>query len=900
MNKKIKVLVGARGSPLSVVQTKDALAELHKILPAIEFNLREVSTPGDRDKRKDLRISPADFFTKDLDDALLTGKIDFAVHSAKDLPDPMPEGIDWFWLPWSEDARDVIIMPETEKRRSGELARRSKSKSNLKLSIVNCQLPICIGVSSARREEYCRKRFPDAELFPVRGNIEARIAQLDAGKFDMLIMAAAGLNRLGLDNRISEYIPLNELLPPEGQGFLAVTFRENDRFFCEVRKLFVKAAVFAGAGPGDANLATVETVNALKNCEICLYDALISCELLKNLPHHTKAVYVGKRMSAHGSSQQEINALIAKFARQGKRIVRLKGGDPTIFGRLAEETETLDGLSLPYRVIPGVSSMNAVGVTGLMLTRRGLSRGFSVMTPRKSGSSKFEHVSKEERLAFPSVFFMGLSETANIAKSLIKDGCRKDEPAAVVLSAGNESAQEIISGSLGEFACSVIKIPGGESPGIFIVGENANPKYVLKKNGALAGKKILLTCSESIMDKAADEIYDFGGIPIRMPMIKLEVAQASRLCSFSPGVPPAAVAQASRLCVSEILPSLSESERNEYYTLFSEKIQNILDSEAGDCLLRNKGNAQIVADAMLFFDNQRYKLGHWVIMPNHVHLVVKPINGYKLSDILHSWKSYTAKMINKNTGRDGGLWQDESYDHIVRNLKELKAIEKYIFENPEKAGVNSFLGSWNYPDKTGGTPEEIHRRDACATSKSGGTPQEHRQDACATAREGKMPGEYAAGFVGFDYANSLESTERNLPHWNQNEVTYFVTFRMADSIPAGKIKEINYEREMWLKRISLAIKKREEHRQDACATARSGETPQEHRQDVYLPMAAPSATRACATAFDWIILTSPASVKIFIEVLKNRKYDFRCLPKIMVCGPGTAEEFQKQDRKTHV
>jgi uroporphyrinogen-III synthase len=153
------------------------------------------------------------------------------------------------------------------------------------------------------------------------------------------------------------------------------------------------------------------------------------------------------------------------------------------------------------------------------------------MTPRKSGSSKFEHVSKEEKLAFPSVFFMGLSETANIAKSLIKDGLRKDEPAAVVLSAGNASAQEIISSSLGEFARAAIKIPGGESPGIFIVGENANPKYVLKNNGALAGKKVLLTCSESIMDKAVDEIYDLGGIPIRMPMIKLEVAQASCLCT---------------------------------------------------------------------------------------------------------------------------------------------------------------------------------------------------------------------------------------------------------------------------------------------------------------------------------------------------------------------------------
>ena len=164
MNKKIKV--GMRGSKLSVAQTSDSLARVKEILPCLDFKLVSISTPGDRDKKKDLRISPADFFTKDLDDALLAGKIDCAIHSAKDLPDPMPEGIDWFWLPWSEDARDVIILPKTK---TAKLNRQSAMK---------------IGVSSVRREEYCRKRFSDAELLPVRGNIEERIAQLDAGKFD--------------------------------------------------------------------------------------------------------------------------------------------------------------------------------------------------------------------------------------------------------------------------------------------------------------------------------------------------------------------------------------------------------------------------------------------------------------------------------------------------------------------------------------------------------------------------------------------------------------------------------------------------------------------------------------------------------------------------------------------
>ncbi|MFZ2656215.1 MAG: uroporphyrinogen-III C-methyltransferase [Victivallales bacterium] len=547
---KLKIKLGTRSSKLSVAQTSDSLERLKKILPYIDFRLETISTPGDRDRKTDLRISPADFFTKDLDNAIRSGKIDCAIHSAKDIPDPIPDGIDWFWLPWCEDARDVIIMPETENRRNGESGkdnkfetRNPKSETISKVQDKADKLKkvskfdirassfLRVGVSSVRREEYCRRKFPKAELLPIRGNIDDRIAQLDAGKFDMLIMAAAGLKRLGLEHRISEYIGEAELLPPEGQGWLALTYRKGDRLFNEMRKLFVKSVVFAGAGPGDADLATAGAVDALKICDVCLYDALISCELLKYLPPYAKAIYVGKRMSAHSSSQQEINALIAKFARQGRRLVRLKGGDPTIFGRLAEEIETLDKLGLPYRIIPGVSSLNAVGTTGLMLTRRGLSRGFSIMTPRKSGSSEFQHVSKQERLSLPSVFFMGLSETANIAKSLIKDGRSKKEPAAIILSAGNEAVQKIVPGSLSEFARSVIKIPGGESPGIFIIGENADPKYLLKKNGALQGKKILLTCSDAIMDKAVNKIRDMGGIPIKMPLIRLEnnVTQASCL-----------------------------------------------------------------------------------------------------------------------------------------------------------------------------------------------------------------------------------------------------------------------------------------------------------------------------------------------------------------------------------
>ncbi|MGE9291854.1 MAG: transposase, partial [Puniceicoccales bacterium] len=123
----------------------------------------------------------------------------------------------------------------------------------------------------------------------------------------------------------------------------------------------------------------------------------------------------------------------------------------------------------------------------------------------------------------------------------------------------------------------------------------------------------------------------------------------------------------------------------EYYNRFPRRMEQWLDAGAGSCRLRDPENAKIVADALRYFDNERYHLGEWVVMPNHVHVVVTPLQDYLLPDILHSWKSYTAKQINRRTGQTGQLWQHESYDHIIRNPRALAAINRYIQENPTKA-----------------------------------------------------------------------------------------------------------------------------------------------------------------------------------------------------------------------
>jgi molybdopterin converting factor subunit 1 len=137
---------------------------------------------------------------------------------------------------------------------------------------------------------------------------------------------------------------------------------------------------------------------------------------------------------------------------------------------------------------------------------------------------------------------------------------------------------------------------------------------------------------------------------------------------------------------SRDLACLSRDELAEYHRLFSKRYETLLDAGSGSCLLRDPLNAEIVHDALRFFDGQRYVLDEYVVMPNHVHVLVKPLASHGLAEIFHSWKSFTANRINRRLGQTGSFWQHESYDHIVRNESAMHVIRRYIRENPSKVG----------------------------------------------------------------------------------------------------------------------------------------------------------------------------------------------------------------------
>lgn len=497
-SKPVIFKVGTRSSALAVLQTRSAVEKLSALFPGVQWEVLPLSSPGDRDQVMDLRQSPADFFTRDLDDKLRAGELDCAIHSAKDVPEPIGAGIDWFWLPWREDTRDALIRPIGRDVASMPPAGK-------------------IGVSSERREAYCRAHFPLARQVPIRGTIEERLRQLDNGDFDLIIMAGAALNRLGLKDRITEWIPDEELPAPDGQGSLAITFRAGDERFLKLRRYFVKSVTFSAAGAGTAGACTLDGLAALQRCDICLHDTLFGKELMDLLPPSVKLIDVGKRAGAHSVPQNETTYMITQYARRGLRVVRLKGGDPGIFGRLAEEVEAMDALGLPYRVLPGVSSLSAAtSGTGMLLTRRGVSRGFTVMTPRKEGGG-VGSVAIDERRNLPIVFFMATGVAGEISRQLIGEGKSPETPAAVVYGAGSDQSR-VITGTLATIE-GLIKEAGCGMAGLILVGEAVKYRYL--NSGALAGRRILLTASDALQDKAGALVSDFGGIPVCRPLIRL-------------------------------------------------------------------------------------------------------------------------------------------------------------------------------------------------------------------------------------------------------------------------------------------------------------------------------------------------------------------------------------------
>lgn len=500
VRKAMRYIVGARGSRLSLAQTAGAVEFMSREFPGTEYDIRAVETPGDRDLATPIDAAPADFFTRDLDDAVKSGAVDFAIHSAKDLPPVVAEGLDWFWLPSAADRRDAWVVRHGDERTLGLIAASP---------VVRRRARLRIGVSGERRRAYAKSVFPNAKTPPIRGAVDSRVEQLCAGAFDAVLMACAGLDRLwpdGAPGVDALRIPLGELVPPEAQGFLAVVFRRGDERLMSMRARFTKAVRFVSAGVGDAGLCTLAGRRDIDSADVILHDDLLGRDLIDGVS--ARLVHVGKRCGAHSMRQDEITRLICDEARKGRRVVRLKGGDAGLFGRLAEETDALAELKIPFVVRPGVSALTAATTgTGMLLTRRGLSCGFTAYTPRSTGEET------------PVVAFMAAKIVRDESKRLMDAGWPRETPCALVRDAAG-MREEISRSTLGAAVRGALSAADDVRPGLFIAGSPAG--WLWPKLGELAGARVLATCSDDVWERARLALEDRGGRPMHWPLIELK------------------------------------------------------------------------------------------------------------------------------------------------------------------------------------------------------------------------------------------------------------------------------------------------------------------------------------------------------------------------------------------
>ena len=224
-----------------------------------------------------------------------------------------------------------------------------------------------------------------------------------------------------------------------------------------------------GAGPGDPDLLTLKAARLLKQADVVVYDNLVSDGVISLIHDDAEKIYVGKEMNRHTLPQSEINQLLVKLAEEGRKVVRLKGGDPFIFGRGGEELEVLADHGIAFEVIPGITAASGISCySGIPLTHRDYAQSCLFTTGHlKDGSPDLDWPSLA-RQNQTVVIYMGLGALSEIAQQLIKHGMSADMPAAII-EKGTSSQQKVITGTL-ETLPDLVRGLGLKSPSLIIVG----------------------------------------------------------------------------------------------------------------------------------------------------------------------------------------------------------------------------------------------------------------------------------------------------------------------------------------------------------------------------------------------------------------------------------------------
>lgn len=277
-----------------------------------------------------------------------------------------------------------------------------------------------------------------------------------------------------------------------------------------------------GAGPGSVGLLTLKGKQVLTEAQVVVYDSLVGPEVLALIPEKAERIYVGKRANQHTMPQQEINQILLQKAKENKCVVRLKGGDPFLFGRGGEELELLSEYQIPYEVVPGITSPIAVpAYNGIPVTHREYTSSLHIVTGhKKQGESYDIDFEALVRTKGTLVFLMGVSAMEDICQGLLNAGMNSQTPAAI-LQQGTTARQKRVVATVSSLKEEADRA-GIQAPAVIVVGEVCvlEEKFAWYEKLPLAGYRVLITRPKELISSMANKLRMLGAEVLELPSIK--------------------------------------------------------------------------------------------------------------------------------------------------------------------------------------------------------------------------------------------------------------------------------------------------------------------------------------------------------------------------------------------
>lgn len=583
---KDKIIIGSRESRLAVIQAEMVQDYLQKMLPQKTIEILTMKTTGDKILNQALeRAGGKGLFVKELDHALLEKRSDLSVHSLKDVPTELPEELPLLAFSRREDPRDALILPEgateidfsrpvgcSSKRRMVQFqklypqAKFETIRGNVQTRLkrldsgeFSATILAAAGLKRLGLEYRISRYFEPDEMIPAAGQgilaVQGRAGEDYSwlkGYNDRGGEACAKAERAfvcGLGGNCSDPIAAHATV--EGETLHLRAFYQNEAtgaVYTGSRSGSVRdpehvghalAAEFrakqngcgkvwlVGAGPSDPGLFTLKGRQVLEDAEVVVYDALVGPGILAMIPDTAETINVGKRSSHHTMRQEQISEVLAEKALEGKRVVRLKGGDPFLFGRGGEELEVLVREGVPYEVVPGVTSAIAVpAYQGIPVTHRDFCSSVHIITGHKREGEAY-NIDFEAlvRTKGTLVFLMGVSSLGAICDGLLKAGIRPEMPAAL-LARGTTAAQNRIVATVATLPETVAR-HGAITPAIIVVGEVCAlaDEFSWAEKRVLGGVRVFVTRPKELAGTLSLRLRKLGAEVVEIPAIQTKARE---------------------------------------------------------------------------------------------------------------------------------------------------------------------------------------------------------------------------------------------------------------------------------------------------------------------------------------------------------------------------------------